>query len=90
MSRPLRPQLTLPILGYALFDVAGMLVFATGAAWFSTGKPLFLGNFPTNAIEALLATLAGIALMLWAAAQILREMLKQRPATEEKTDIGAP
>ena len=90
MSRPLRPQLTLPILGYALFDVAGMVVFATGAAWFSSGKPLFLGNFPSNALEALLATLAGIALMLWAAAQILREMLKERPTAEEKTGIRKP
>ena len=77
MKKSMRPQLTPMVLFYALFDVLGMVVFATGGAWFSTGKALFVPNFPTNAIEAVMSVVAGIALMLWAAAQVLREMLKQ-------------
>lgn len=76
MASKMRPKLTPMVLFYALFDVAGMVIFATGGAWFKTGKALFIPNFPTNAFEAGLATVIGIALMLWAAAQVLREMLK--------------
>jgi len=77
MKKPLRPQLTPMVLFYALFDVLGMVVFATGGAWFSTGKTLFIPNFPSSAFEAVLAILAGVALMIWAAAQILRELIKR-------------
>ncbi len=77
MASKMRPKLTPMVLFYALFDVAGMVVFATGGAWFKTGKDLFIPNFPGNAFEAGLAIVAGVALMLWAAAQVLREMLKQ-------------
>ena len=77
MKRTMRPKLTPMVLFYALFDVAGMVIFATGGAWFKTGKDLFVPNFPGNAFEAGLAIVVGIALMVWAAAQVLREMLKQ-------------
>lgn len=62
---------------YAIFDVIGMIIFATGGTWFKTGQPLFFQSFPTNTFEALLAIIVGAALMIWAAAQVLREMLKQ-------------
>lgn len=71
-----KPQLTLKILFYAVFDVLGMLVFASGATWLAKGQVLFLKNLPGNTFEALLMSAAGLALMLWAAAQILRELVK--------------
>lgn len=64
---------------YAIFDVVGMVFFATGVMWFSKGQALFIRNFPTNLIEALLALVGGLLLMLWAAAQILRELLTRPP-----------
>ncbi|MFZ2854742.1 MAG: hypothetical protein WAZ34_11625 [Rhodocyclaceae bacterium] len=75
----MRPKLTPRVMFYALFDVLGMSIFATGGAWFKTGTALFIPNFPTNAAEAVLAIVVGIALMIWAAAQLLREMLRQPP-----------
>jgi hypothetical protein len=81
MSKKMRPQLTLKIMFYALFDVLGMVILATGGAWFKTGKDLFITNFPTNAFEAIAAVVIGGAIMIWAAAQVLREMLKP-PANE--------
>ncbi len=64
---------------YAIFDVVGMVFFATGVMWFSKGQTLFISNFPTNLTEALLALVGGLLLMLWAAAQILRELLTRPP-----------
>lgn len=84
MKRPLRPQLTPMVMFYAVFDILGMLIFATGGTWLANGKTLFLENFPRNNFEAALLTIAGIALMLWAAAQILRELLKRAPGEEEQ------
>lgn len=74
-----RPRLTLKILFYASFDVAGMVLFATGALWLAQRQPLFIQGFPESMAEAVAATVAGLLLMLWAAAQILRELLV-RPA----------
>ena len=79
MQKTLRPRLTLKILLYAIFDVAGMLMFATGAMWLAQGQALFFREFPSSMAEAIAATLAGLLLMFWAAAQILRELLG-RPA----------
>ncbi len=84
MASKMRPKLTPMVLFYALFDVAGMVIFATGGAWFKTGKPLFIPHFPTNAFEAGLAIVAGVALMVWAAAQVLREMLKQPRDSDDR------
>ena len=70
-----RPQLTLKILLYALFDVAGMISLATGALWLARGQSLFIADFPTNMTQALASLIGGLALMLWAAAQIFRELM---------------
>jgi len=74
-----RPRLTLKILGYAVFDMVGMIALATGAVWLARGQSLFIAGFPTTLAEALAAVVGGLALMLWAAAQILRELMG-RPA----------
>lgn len=75
----MRPKLTAMVMFYALFDVLGMIVFATGGAWFSAGKTLFIRDFPDSTLAAVLCMLAGFALMLWAAAQIVRELIKRPP-----------
>ena len=75
MTRPHRPRLTLKIMFYAIFDVVGMVFFATGAMWFARGQSLFIADFPSTMAEALAAIIGGLLLMLWAAAQILRELI---------------
>ena len=72
-----RPRLTLPILLFAAVDIAGMVLFATGAMWFAHGTPLFIPNYPNAPFEAGIALAGGLLLMVWAAARILRELLKQ-------------
>ena len=84
MSKKMRPQLTPKIMLYALVDVLGIVILATGGAWFKTGTALFIQGFPTNAFEAIAAVVIGGAIMIWAAAQVLREMLKH-PASESET-----
>jgi hypothetical protein len=79
VQRSQRPRLTLKVLYYAVFDVVGMLVFASGLTWLVKGQSLFVANVPRNAIEAAVLSVAGIALMIWAAAQIMRELLKRPP-----------
>ena len=77
MQKYQRPRLTLKILFYAIFDVLGMLVFASGATWLTRGQSLFVANFPGSTVGAILTSLVGMVLMLWSAAQILREMLRR-------------
>ncbi len=79
MKRSQRPQLTLKILYFAVFDVVGMLLFASGMTWLVKGQSLFIASVPRNVVEAILLSIAGIALMIWAAAQIMRELLKRPP-----------
>lgn len=76
MPSTARPQLTLIILLYAIFDVAGMVLFATGALWLAQGQALFIAGFPTSTTEAIAALVVGLGLMLWSAAQILRQLIK--------------
>ena len=75
-----RPQLTLKILFFAGLDVAGMVVFATGALWLARGQELFVRGFPTSTAEALLLLVGGLLLMVWAVAKILRELIKPASA----------
>jgi hypothetical protein len=56
-----------------------MVLFSTGAMWLAQGQALFISGFPTSTMEALVVLVVGLLLMFWAAAQILRELLK-RPA----------
>lgn len=72
---PARPQLTLKIVFLAVFDVIGMVLFATGAMWLARSESLFIPDFPSSMAEALAASIVGLVLMVWAAAQILRELL---------------
>jgi hypothetical protein len=62
---------------YAIFDVVGMVFFASGALWFARGQSLFIPDFPSTFLGALAGIIGGLLLMLWAAAQILRELIKR-------------
>jgi hypothetical protein len=83
MQKAHRP--TLKIVCYAIVDVVGMVLLATGAVWLAQGKLLFFPGFPTSTPEALAATAGGLLLMFWAATRILRE-LAQRPASHARED----
>jgi len=62
---------------YAIFDVLGMVFFASGALWFARGQSLFIPDFPSTMAGALAAIVGGFLLMLWAAALFLRELIKR-------------
>ena len=66
---------------YPVFDVAGMLVFANGAIWLARRQALFIPDFPVNMTEAIVVSVGGLLMMLWAASRILREMIT-RPASQ--------
>jgi hypothetical protein len=70
------PQVTAKVMCYALLDAVGMLVFASGLMWLARHETLFIPDFPTGTITAVLTVIAGIALMVWSAARILRELAK--------------
>lgn len=74
---PQRPRVTLRILFFALFDIAGMALFAAGVFWFAQHTPLLFANYPTDMPNAILCVVIGLGGMLWSAAKILGEILKQ-------------
>lgn len=71
--RAFRP--TPRILLFALVDAAGMGLLAIGGAWMIHGTAV--RGFPANRAEAAIAVLAGLTLMLYGAARILRELARQ-------------
>ncbi len=85
-TRPPRLRLTGRIFAYALADVFGLTCVAIGASWFAAGKGAVLANFPTSTAEAVACTAAGIVVMIWAVARILREIAKQGPAMQASYD----
>ena len=70
-----RPPVTLKVMFYALLDAAGMLIFASGLMWLVRQQTLFIPDFPTSTPSAVLSVIVGIALMVWAVAGILRELI---------------
>lgn len=80
--RHIRP--TPKILLYFAIDMAGLFTFGTGAMYLTRGKAaLGGGTFPSTTAEAAVCTLAGIVVMFWGAAHMLREMAKQVPDDAE-------
>ncbi len=71
--------MTLKVMFFALLDGAGIIVLSSGAMWLVRSQTLFIPDFPTSTPTALLTVVAGIALMLWATAQMLRELIKHSP-----------
>ncbi|ACV34303.1 hypothetical protein [Accumulibacter sp.] len=74
-----RSRVTPRVLLFALLDVVGMLILASGALWLARGETLFIPDFPTSTPTAVITVAAGVALMVWAVAGILRELIG-RPA----------
>ncbi|EXI79920.1 MAG: hypothetical protein AW12_02944 [Candidatus Accumulibacter sp. BA-94] len=75
-----RPRVTLKVMFFALLDGAGIVILASGAMWLFRGQTLFIPDFPTSVPTAVITVVAGIALMLWATAQILRELIQSTAA----------
>jgi len=55
-----------------------MLIFASGLMWLVRQQTLFIPGFPTSTASAVLTVAVGIALMVWSAARILRELARPR------------
>lgn len=72
-----KPQLTLRIFLWGLVDVVGMLLVSLGAVHFVYGPGRIFASFPGTTAEAVVVLAVGGAIMLWAAGNILREMMKQ-------------
>lgn len=77
-QRAPRPRLTVTIFKFALLDVVGMLLLALGVAYFAQGPGAFFKAFPSTGMEAAFVTAAGVALMIYAVARILREIMAQQ------------
>lgn len=86
-KRP-RPRLTLPIVLYGLIDAVGMLLLATGGIYFRSGPGSVFPNFPSTTAEAAVTMAVGGVLMFWAAARVLREILKQPHMLRQDDDIA--
>jgi hypothetical protein len=82
MDRRHRPRVTAKVMLYALLDVAGTLILASGLMWLARQQALFVPDFPTDTTTAVLTVAAGFALMLWSVAGIIRELSRQRPADD--------
>ena len=81
--RPPRPRLKPAILLFLALDLVGMALFATGALWFAQGRTLFIPGYPTGALDAGIAIVGGLLLMIWSAARILRELFLNRPGGKD-------
>lgn len=78
-----RPQLTLAMIKFALLDVVGMILLALGLAWFVQGPSAFFDRFPSTTAEAVIALAGGVVVMGYAAARILREVMRQQGRIED-------
>lgn len=82
-NRPPRPQLTAAILGCAAVDIVGMILLALGLAHLTRGPGIFFASFPSTTAEAIMLTVGGAAVMLWAGAQILRQIARQQVGADQ-------
>ena len=86
-KRP-RPHLTWPLVAYGLIDCVGMVLLAIGGFYFTAGPGAVFKDFPATAGEAVVTIVVGLAIMVWAAARILREVIKQPHMMQQDSDIG--
>lgn len=80
-----RLPLTPASAGWLLLDACGMLLFAAGTLYFARGDAFFI-HWPTANWQAGLTILAGVALMLVAAAQLLRLSLQLPSGRDRSAD----
>lgn len=86
-KRP-RPQLTWKLAMYGVIDCAGMVLLAVGGFYFSAGPGSIFKSFPSSGGEAIGAIILGTGIMFWAAACILREVIKQPHMMVQRDDGG--
>ncbi|MDQ5916933.1 MAG: hypothetical protein QG660_41 [Pseudomonadota bacterium] len=84
-KRP-RPHLTFKLVFFGLIDCAGMVLLAIGGFYFSAGPGAVFKEFPSSTAEAVGAIVLGTGIMFWAAAQILREVIKQPHMMKQEAD----
>jgi hypothetical protein len=87
MATP-RVRLTLPIIGYGLVNILGMLLLAVGGAHLARGPGVFFANVPSTTGEAVVYTLLGVGLMYFAGTRLLRETMKQAERLAAEIDAG--
>jgi hypothetical protein len=76
-KKRIKPTLTLRIFLFGLIDVVGMLLMSLGAVFFIYGPGKVFQTFPATTSEAAVTLAIGIGIMIYAAGNILREMMKQ-------------
>lgn len=86
-KRP-RPHLTWLLVFYGLIDAAGMVLLAIGGFYFSAGPGSVFKSFPSTTAEAVSTIILGAGIMFWAAARILREVIKQPHMMKQDSDIA--
>ncbi|MEW5890810.1 MAG: hypothetical protein AB1768_17640 [Pseudomonadota bacterium] len=86
-ARP-RPRPTPRLLAFFAVDMAGLYLFAAGLVFLVRGESILGRGLPSSTAEAVVALVAGLAVMVWAAAQMLRESLRQR--ADARDDGQAP
>ncbi len=73
----IKPQLTGRIFLWGLVDVVGMALFSVGLVYFLHGPGTLFKSFPATGGEAVVTFVVGVGIMIYAAGNILREMMKQ-------------
>jgi hypothetical protein len=73
----IKPQLTWSIFLWGVVDMVGMALFSVGIVYFLHGPGAIFKSFPTTGAEAGAMIAVGAGIMIYAAGNILREMMKQ-------------
>ncbi len=82
-KKRVKPRLTARIFLWGLVDVVGMLAMSLGLVHFIYGPGKIFASFPATGGEAAAALAVGVGIMIWAAGNILRELLKQPHLMDE-------
>ncbi len=85
-KKRVKPTLTLRIFLFGLVDVVGMVLMSLGAVFFFYGPGKVFQTFPATTGEAVVTLAVGVGIMIYAAGNILREMMKQPHLGNEAED----
>lgn len=80
MAEKIKPKLTWRLFAFMLLDGLGLFLFSLGLAGLKVGGPVLFRDFPATTIEAVAVLLAGIAIMIYAVVQVMREMARNKPS----------
>jgi len=85
MQQGRRASFTPRMIPFLALDALGMLLCGAGLLFLFKGVALF-GTIPASTAEAVLTLMAGLAMMVYAVAGILREMIAQRQRAAQGAD----